>query len=384
MSFPDSLIQALNKRKEENLFRVLYKNKGLIDFCSNDYLGFSRSSVLGITADQNDTLYGTNNGSTGSRLISGNSEAIEALEHKIALFHHSEAAVIYNSGYDANIGLLSCIGKKDDLFLYDELIHASLHDGMRLSHAAFYKFRHNDLGDLERLLSSKKTAGNVYVVIESIYSMDGDSAPLKEIIGLKEKYAFHLIVDEAHATGVFGKKGKGLCNAMEIESNCFARIHTFGKALGVHGAVVCGSQLLKEYQVNFSRSFIYTTALSPHSYSSIDAAYNLLEESNEINKLRENIRLFKKLSEGYNNLLSSDSSIHCVIVPGNKEVSDASRSLREKGYDVRPIKSPTVRAGSERLRVCLHSFNTPGEITTLCHSMQELGILRKTAFETVS
>ncbi len=376
MSFPDSLLQALNKRKEESLFRVLYKNKGLIDFCSNDYLGFSQSSTLGSIADTHDAIYGTNNGSTGSRLISGNSEAIEILEQKIATFHNAEAGIIYNSGYDANIGLLSCIGKKDDVFIYDELIHASLHDGMRLSHAAYYKFKHNDLHDLERLLTANKAGGNIYVVLESVYSMDGDSAPLAAIAQLKKKYPFQLIVDEAHATGVFGDKGKGLCNAVDLEKESFARIYTFGKALGVHGAVVVGDQLLKEYLINFSRSFIYTTALSPHSYSSIDAAYDLLDKTDEIKKLQSNISIFKNLTNSFSAILPSESSIHCVIVPGNNEVTEASRTLREKGFDVRPIKSPTVRAGSERLRICLHSFNTSDEITKLCEVMKELKILK--------
>lgn len=376
MPFPDSLLQALNKRKEENLFRVLYKNKGLIDFCSNDYLGFSRSSTLGIIADTHDAVYGTNNGSTGSRLISGNSEAIEILENKIANFHNAEAGIIYNSGYDANIGLLSCIGKKDDVFIYDELIHASLHDGMRLSHAAYYKFRHNDITDLERLLVANKAGGNVYVVIESVYSMDGDSAPLEEIARLKKQYSFELIIDEAHSTGVFGDKGKGLCNAVNLEKECFARIYTFGKALGVHGAVVVGDQLLKDYLVNFSRSFIYTTALSPHSYSSIDAAYDLLNSTDETKKLQNNISLFKSHTKDFTNIFASESSIHCVIVPGNKSVTDASRALRERGFDVRPIKSPTIRVGSERLRICLHSFNTSDEIIKLCEVMRELNILK--------
>ncbi|MDP2388604.1 MAG: pyridoxal phosphate-dependent aminotransferase family protein [Bacteroidota bacterium] len=376
MPFPDSLLQALNKRKEESLFRVLYKNKGLIDFCSNDYLGFSRSATLGTIADTHDAVYGTNNGSTGSRLISGNSEAIELLEHKIAHFHNADAGIIYNSGYDANIGLLSCIGKKDDVFIYDDLIHASLHDGMRLSHAAYYKFRHNDIHDLERLLIANKAGGNVYVVIESVYSMDGDSAPLQEIARLKKLYPFQLIVDEAHATGVFGNKGKGLCNAIHLEKESFARIYTFGKALGVHGAIVVGNQLLKDYLVNFSRSFIYTTALSPHSYSSIDAAYDLLDKTTEIEKLQHNISIFKSLTKFFPAILPSESSIHCVIVPGNNEVTEASRVLREKGFDVRPIKSPTVRTGSERLRICLHSFNTETEINTLCEVMKELRILK--------
>lgn len=371
-NFPLSLQAALNKRKEESLFRKLHHNKNLIDFCSNDYLGFSSSKDLHKLIEEKTAIYGNANGATGSRLISGNTEAIENLENKMAAFHSAESALIFNSGYDANIGLLSSIGKKDDVFLYDELVHASLHDGMRLSPAKHFKFKHNDCADLERLLQTQNNrAANYYVVVESVYSMDGDLAPLKEIVALQEKFNFYLIVDEAHATGVFGKQGKGLCNELNIEEKCFARMHTFGKALGVHGAVVLGSEALRNYLINFARSFIYTTALPSSAYAAMDAAYVLLSSSNETNKLKKIISYFSSLACNDNRFTITPSAIQNFSIEGNADVARASEFMQSKGFDIRAIKSPTVRAGTERLRICLHSFNSEEEVLQMTQTLSK-------------
>jgi 8-amino-7-oxononanoate synthase len=371
-NFPNSLQAALDKRKQESLLRKLHPENNLFDFCSNDYLGFSRSEILQSQIDAGCSAYGNANGATGSRLISGNNIAIENLENKIAQFHNAEAGLIFNSGYDANLGLLSAIGKKEDVFLYDDLVHASLHDGMRLSLSKHYKFKHNDVSDLERLLIAQQASdANCYVLVESVYSMDGDLAPLKEIIALKEKYNFYLVVDEAHATGVFGKQGSGLCNELNIEDKCFARMYTFGKALGVHGAIVLGSTELKNYLINFSRSFIYTTALAPHAYAAIDAAYEYLQSTNQIEVLKTRIQQFNSLVKTDTRFVSTPSAIQCFMVDGNEAVTKASEFLKTKGMDVRAIKSPTVKAGTERLRICLHSFNSEEQITNLVKSLSE-------------
>jgi 8-amino-7-oxononanoate synthase len=371
-NFPNSLQAALDKRKQESLLRKLHPENNLFDFCSNDYLGFSRSEILQSQIDAGCSAYGNANGATGSRLISGNNIAIENLENKIAQFHNAEAGLIFNSGYDANLGLLSAIGKKEDVFLYDDLVHASLHDGMRLSLSKHYKFKHNDVSDLERLLIAQQASdANCYVLVESVYSMDGDLAPLKEIIALKEKYNFYLVVDEAHATGVFGKQGSGLCNELNIEDKCFARMHTFGKALGVHGAIVLGSTELRNYLINFSRSFIYTTALAPHAYAAIDAAYEYLQNTNQIEVLKTRIEQFNALVKTDTRFVSTPSAIQCFMVDGNEAVTKASEFLKTKGMDVRAIKSPTVKAGTERLRICLHSFNSEEQITNLVKSLSE-------------
>jgi len=369
-NFPNSLQAALDKRKQESLLRKLHPENNLIDFCCNDYLGFSRSQELHSLIESRLPVYGNVNGATGSRLISGNTVAIENLENRIAAFHNAEAGLVFNSGYDANLGLLSAIGKKEDVFLYDDLVHASLHDGMRLSLSKHYKFKHNDVSDLERLLIAQQTnEGNCYVLLESVYSMDGDLAPLKEIVVLKEKYNFYLIVDEAHATGVFGKQGSGLCNELNIEDKCFARMHTFGKALGVHGAIVLGSVELRNYLINFSRSFIYTTALAPHAYAAIDAAYECLQNTNQIEVLKSRIQQFNSLVKNDNRFVSIPSAIQCFIVKGNEAATKVSEYLKTKGMDVRAIKSPTVKVGTERLRICLHSFNSEEQISELVKTL---------------
>lgn len=368
--FPKDLSDLLLKRRKDNLFRQLYNSKDLIDFCSNDYLGYSRSSTLQNLILQKLKFYELKNGSTGSRLISGNTKNIELLEDKIASFHRAESGLIFNSGYDANLGLLSSIGKKEDVFLFDELAHASLHDGMRLSLSKRFKFKHNDLQDLERLLQNNLTKGNVYVIVESVYSMDGDLAPLKEITELKRKHNFYLIVDEAHATGVIGTEGRGLCNTLNLESICFARIHTFGKALGVHGAIILGSHMLRDYLINFSRSFIYTTALSPHAYASIDASYDYLIQGVSLSALHENINYFYETTQTSLDIKTTKSAIQTVHIQGNEKVSQKSQELLKSGMDVRAIKSPTVKLGEERLRICLHSFNSFQEIDKLIHLLQ--------------
>ncbi len=361
------LNQSIQKRQEQNAVRKLVVNNHLIDFCSNDYLGFARSGELKnkIVAEYA-MLLEQLNGSTGSRLLTGNSTYAENLEKEIARFHNAEAGLIYNSGYDANVGLFSAILQKGDSIIYDELIHASIHDGIKLSFASAYLFKHNDLAHLEERL--KIAQGIIYVAIESIYSMDGDDAPLKEITTLCKKYKANLIVDEAHATGITPNNGKGRVQQLNLEKEFFARVHTFGKALGCHGAIVLGNNLLCNFLINFSRSFIYTTALPVKSLVDIKQSYKLLEENNSsISKLHELINYFKNNIAGNKKivLIKSDSPIQCIVVRGNSEVKELAIKLQQNGFDVRPILSPTVAKGQERLRICIHTFNTFEQIEEL-------------------
>lgn len=361
---PAQILQKLEERKQKGLFRSLSDYSKLIDFSSNDYLGFSRNGLL--FQYWNGEIENSKSGSTGSRLISGNSVFAEALEKKIAEFHHAESALLFNSGYDANVGLLSSIAGKHDLILYDELIHASVHDGIRLSLARHYKIRHNDIDHLKRMLErNSDVEGNIFIVLESVYSMDGDSAPLKEILSLCDNKKIFLIVDEAHALGVFGKNGRGLCNELGIENEIFARVYTFGKAMGCHGAAVTGSNQLRDFLINFARSFIYTTALPLHSLQLIAAAYELLKVNKETEKLKNNIALFNSHISGKKGFIPSQSAIHSCVIPGNNTVSNLETEFGQKGFFVKAIKSPTVKPGTERLRVCLHSFNTEEQIKKL-------------------
>jgi len=368
LQLPLVLQQLLNNRKQTHLLRSLKTNYPTIDFSSNDYLGFSTQGLLHNEIEK--LQASTKIGSTGSRLISGNSTLFTEIENEIAQFHQSESALLYNSGYDANLGLLSSVPQKGDLILSDELIHASLIDGIRLSYATHYKFPHNSVDSLKTLLDRHKEAfKNVYVVVESIYSMDGDCAPLKEYAELCKHYNAYLIVDEAHAIGVYGTNGKGLCNALQIETDCFARIYTFGKAMGCHGAAITGNEDLKQFLINFSRAFIYTTAMPQHSLLAIKAAYQLLQHTSSIQQLQNNIAYFNHHPKITSSFINSHSAIHCKIHSGNEHVQILEELCWKNNIFVKSIKSPTIKAGQERIRVCLHAFNTQQEIDLLFNTL---------------
>jgi 8-amino-7-oxononanoate synthase len=372
MHIDERLSASLDKRIAEKTFRSLTLKSGLIDFSSNDYLGFARSSELKKKINEYETAeINLLNGSTGSRLLSGNTAFADDLENFIAHYHHAEAALLFNSGYNANLGVFSALGRKGDTIIYDELIHASVHDGMRLSKAQCKPFAHNNTLQLEQLL--KEASGHIFVAVESVYSMDGDFTPLKEITALCTKYRANLIIDEAHATGIFGENGKGRVCELGLENDIFARLITYGKAMGCHGAAVIGSTLLKNYLTNFARSFIYTTAAPVHNLYAIKSAYDLLKKpENRINSLNSIIRFFKSKIKSVKgiNLHESSSPIQSIIIPGNEKVRTVATQIQEKGFDVRPLVSPTVPAGQERIRICLHAFNTEKEIEELVSAIQ--------------
>ena len=364
---PEILSNKLALRLQNNALRQLLKATNLIDFASNDYLGFSNSQS--IFEETHQYLVANNqmqNGATGSRLLSGNHSVYQEAERLIAQFHQSQAALIFNSGYDANVGFFSAVPQKGDLILFDELCHASIRDGIQLSNAKAYKFQHNDLEDLERLLI-RHSDTTIYIVTESVFSMDGDTPNLEELVQLAEKYNSYVVVDEAHALGVFGEKGEGLVQSLQLQDIVFARIMTFGKGLGCHGAAILGSEDLKSYLVNFARSFIYTTGLSPHSVATIVTAYKHLEKATDNQQqLKNNIAHFNQEKNRLSLkplFVRSKSAIQSAIIPGNERVKSIASQLQEKGFDVKAILSPTVPEGQERLRFCLHSFNSDKDIS---------------------
>ena len=371
--FPKTLTQKLQQREQNNALRKLPVANDLIDFASNDYLGFAHSETIFNQTHQ--YLLENNikiNGATGSRLISGNHNLYQIAEDNIAKFHQSETALIFNSGYDANVGFFSSVPQRNDVILYDELCHASIRDGIQMSNAKSYKFQHNDFNHLEKVIlsqleSRKPKPETFYIVTESVFSMDGDTPNLEELANLCEKYNCHLIIDEAHALGVFGDFGQGIVQSQGLQNRVFATIMTFGKGLGCHGAAILGSQELKNYLVNFARSFIYTTGLSPHSVATILIAYQHLKSEKEaIQNLKRNIQFFnqEKLLFGLKPLfVYSKSAIQCAIIPGNEKVKAIALKLQENGFDVKAILSPTVPEGQERLRFCLHSYNSEKEIS---------------------
>ncbi|MFN3403041.1 MAG: aminotransferase class I/II-fold pyridoxal phosphate-dependent enzyme [Cytophagaceae bacterium] len=370
----EKLISKLKQREEEGNLRRLTARVGLIDFFSNDYLGLAKSAELA-DAIHNEfcKVKGNLNGSTGSRLLSGNNDYVQQLEQKLSKLFNAESALIFNSGYNANLSILSAVPQKDDTILYDELIHASLKEGARLSFAQRFSFRHNDPDDLEKKI--KKSKGDVFIVVESIYSMDGDKVPLQDFITIAEKYGAHIILDEAHSTGLLGKHGNGMACELGVEDKIFARVYTFGKAMGIHGACIAGSKVLSDYLINFARPFIYTTSLPPHSLIAIDKAFEYIRANAQLSeRIKEKIKLFKTCAsdELKQILLDSDSPIQVLRIEGNTRAKSAAARLTERGFDVRAILSPTVKQGEERLRICLHLFNTDEEIIDLVNCIKEV------------
>jgi 8-amino-7-oxononanoate synthase len=361
--YNDTFLQKkLKQRREQNAFRTLKLPSGKIDFCSNDYLGIVYNNLLNNKIDTH-----LKTGSTGSRLLAGNYSLIEETEQQIAAFHKAEAALIFNSGYDANLGLLSSVPQKADVILYDQLCHASLRDGIRLSFAQSFPFAHNDVDELEKKLQSIQSNNtvNIFIVTESVFSMDGDLCPLQELVSISKKYHAHLIIDEAHAIGVVGGQGEGLCQYENLHDEIFCRVYTFGKACGCHGAVVCGSKQLKDYLINFARSFVYTTALPEHAAACIRASYNTFPLLNDERDYLQKLISYFQLAVIRFEKLSSSTCIQIVMVPGNDAVKEIALELQDQNFDVRPILYPTVPLNKERLRIVLHSFNTMNEVEQL-------------------
>lgn len=363
--------EKLEIRRHKDLYRVLPGERHLADFVSNDYLGLSRSEALYDRIKEALAILPKRNGSTGSRLLSGDSKLAAELENKLARIFQSEACLLMQSGYAANLAVLSSLPQKNDTVLYDELAHASIKDGIRLSLAKKYSFRHNDLNDLEQKIS--KGTGRIFVAVESVYSMDGDECPLGDLIKLSEKHGFSIILDEAHTTGVRGPRGSGMSVETSLHKKVGIRIYTFGKAMGVCGACVAGSENLINYLINFARPFIYSTAPSQYTLTSIGCAFDVLSENIQLQEtLKKNTRQFLEGAHTLSNRTNSSSAIQTCIIPGNRQVRHAAMILQQKGFDVRPIISPTVPGGKERLRICLHVFNTHKEISSLLEALMEL------------
>jgi len=372
VSIRERIESILSARKEKGEFRSLSGSRGSVDFTSNDYLGLSRSKWVQSRVRKEEEKRSLRSGSTGSRLLSGNSVLAEELEVKLADFHNAESALIMNTGFAANAGLIGTLCRKGDVVLYDSKVHASIHQGMALCKAAVQPFQHNDLSSLKSLL--EKHAGSpLFVVVESVYSMDGNHAPLKEICNLKKDYDFEVIVDEAHALGVFGRQGRGLCDETDVIDDCLARVYTFGKALGSHGAVIVGPQYLKDYLVNFCKPFIYSTALNDHALLTVEHSYNyLLVINNEVSRLKYLISRFKEVSASVPQCrIVGSGPIFGVIIGKAKQTRSVAGKLNEADFDVRPIVYPTVARGEERIRISLHSYNTEEQIERLFSELEK-------------
>lgn len=369
----DFLRERLAKIRSAGGLRQLAGTVTGVDFWSNDYLGLARTQVQGKLKEQGPA----SGGATGSRSISGDDDAYHAIEQMIAAFHGFPAALVFNSGYTANLGLLSALLRRNDVLLYDELVHASCRDGLRLGLAKTFRFAHNQLEEsLLKHLSKVPPDGQLFVLTEARFSMDGDLAPLAEMAELCTKQGAYLIVDEAHSAGVDGPGGRGLVAALGLQERVFASVVTYGKAFGTHGAAVLGSAALREYLVNTCRPFIYTTGPAPAQWRGIAEAYQKLaalhpEQRVRLQQITEHF-IAGLAAAGVGALRSAaDGPIQVISVPGNVAVMAAEAACREAGLLVKGIRSPTVAAGSERLRICLHAFNTEAEVEQL------VGVLSK-------
>jgi len=343
-----------------------------VDFSSNDYLGLALSDELRQAALQalND---GTATGAGGSRLLRGNCAEHEELERHAARFFGAESALFFATGFAANLALLATLPQPGDMVLHDALIHASAHDGMRLGRAPYRQFPHNDVAALEDAITRWRGEGGTgtpWIVAESLYSMDGDIAPLDDLATLAKRHQAMLIIDEAHATGVFGENGTGLAGALHSQPNVIT-LHTLGKALGSEGALVCGTGLVRDFLINRGRSFIFSTAPSPLTARIALAALELIEQ-----QPGRRARLHA-LIEHANTVLAplgikpSASQIIPVIIGGDARTMELAQHIQDAGFDVRGIRPPTVPDGTSRLRISLTLNATKSDVDALAAILEE-------------
>ena len=320
-----------------------------VDFASNDYLGLAASGAL-TEAARAALDRGVAVGSGGSRLLRGNRAEHEALEAEAAEFFGSEAALFLPTGYTANSALLSTLPQRGDLIVADELVHASMHEGLRLTRADYRFAAHNDLAAYEAVLRGH--SGQSWIAVESLYSMDGDFAPLAELAVLADRYGAILLVDEAHATGVFGPQGRGLVAELGARDNVIS-LHTCGKAVGAEGALLCGPATMRDFLVNRARGFIFSTAPSPLSAAVVRAALEVVAESDALRQaLRQRIDLARDLLAPLGAAFHGSPIVPLVLGEDRRAMAVAAR-LQAAGYDVRGIRPPTVPEGTARLRIVI-------------------------------
>jgi 8-amino-7-oxononanoate synthase len=332
--------------------KVFIDGREYINFSSNDYLGLSAHPKLIRAARE---ALSPVVGSSASRLMTGSTSLHHVLEERVAEFKGKPAALVFNSGYQANVGIISALCGRGDCIFSDRLNHASIVDGSCLSGAKIFRFRHNNTDHLEELLKrERKEYRQALIVTETVFSMDGDLAPVDSIVRLKNEHDCMLMVDEAHATGIFGENGSGLLEAKGMTGGADIAMGTFSKALGAFGAYAATSRAVRDYLVNTCRSFIYSTALPPSVIAADLAALDLIkDEPHRRKELLLNARSFRKKLEEKGLKVRGDSQIIPVMIGGNEEAIRISGSLREKGYWVTPVRPPTVPRAQARLRISL-------------------------------
>lgn len=351
---------------------VIYKNREVFfDFSSNDYLGLSSKKELIDSVNEVFELFGS--GAVASRLLSGDLAIHHELEELTASFKKKEDALIFNSGYQANVGIISALCGKNDVIFLDRLSHASLVDGALLSGAKIFRFSHNDLNHLELLLKKEREKfKNALIVTESVFSMDGDFAPLKEIVELKDRFSCEFLVDEAHATGVYGSEGSGLIEELGLTDRIELIMGTYGKALAVSGAYLASSKKIKEYLINSSRSFIYSTAMPAIVVSMIIKSIDICKKEHwRRDKVKNLASLFRGILKEADIPFKGDSQIVAVIIGDNQKTVNIANYLQNNKFWVLPIRYPTVPMGEARLRISFSSNHTEDVTVSLAKGIIE-------------
>ena len=349
------------EKKDEKY--IYYKGKKLLNLSSNNYLNIADNQA--ITQEFLDNVGNKYSfGSASARLLTGTLPVYQELEELLSSLYGKESALLYNSGYHANVGISSALNQKGDVVFSDKLNHASIIDGMRLSDGKFFRFPHNDMHALEKLLErERKNFNNAFIITESVFSMDGDIEDLKKIVELKKKYNCIMIIDEAHAFGVFGEKGLGVAEELGIVDDVDLLVGTFGKAIGSMGAFVTGSKTMIDFLINKSRSFIFSTALPP-----INIAFSKWIIETQIPKTAQKRKNMLNLAKKF----GSQSHIIPVVIGENKDTVDLCEVLFHNGYFTLPIRPPTVPVGTSRLRLSLTADIREEELQTLKEKIDEV------------
>jgi len=376
--------QSIHELTEKGLYRKLQRVEGepshrmkiegreVIQFSSNNYLGLSSHPHLKAKAAKIVEQYGC--GAGASRLVSGNLNLYEELEERLALFKNTPSALVFNSGYTANLGTIPSLMQERDLIFSDELNHASIIDACRMSRAEIIVFRHRDPDDLENLIR-KKNGRKKLIVTDGVFSMDGDIAPLPDLVRIAEHHSALLMVDDAHATGVLGERGSGTAEYFQLKGGVDIQMGTLSKALGGFGAYIAGDYELRDFLINTARSFIFTTALPPAVLASGIAALEVIEEEPELRKrLWENVRFFKPRVQALGlRITNTETPIIPVIIGDSQKTVQMSDMLRHEGVLMQAIRPPAVPEETSRLRIALMATHTVEELELALHALEKVG-----------
>lgn len=369
----NGLYRELRTIEGEQDSSVIIDGKRVLMFSSNNYLGLANHPELKKASMDAALCYGT--GSGASRLISGSMGIHRTLENELALFKGTDRALLFSSGYHANLGVISALAGEGDLILSDALNHASIIDGCRLSRAEVRVYKHSDMRSLEGVLKRSSIFKNRLIITDSVFSMDGDIAPLHDIIDLAEKYSARVMVDDAHGTGVLGETGKGAIEHFGLEGKVEIQMGTLGKALGSFGAYIAGSEDLIHYLVNKARSLLYTTALPPSVCGAALAALKILGERPDlIRQLRDNTIYFRKGMKDLGYLIPEGETPIIPLVLGNPSVAmEMAQGLLDEGVYVQGIRPPTVPEGTSRLRITLMATHTKEQLDFCLRAFEKIG-----------